>query len=297
MPKNPPLPKTGAERKAAQKPVEPTRLQKALRLNPNRDLMSRQDKEAELGRFLFIGLGGALALIIVLVLIGVVVDGFIRPSQTVARINDQTISVAQFAQRVRLERAVQVAVVNNALNDAVEQFGVDVNTAAQSVLGTEPFATYYNELGSPEVMGLRVLDDMVDQALIEQYAAANGLTVTDEQIEQKINDVIGYDPEAVALIGAEPTATTEPTSTPTPFVSPTPTTEPTATPPPSRAASPPPRPSRRSLRPPPSPPAPPMKSARTSSSASAHWSARWRNKPTSASRPCASTSATWRCKT
>jgi parvulin-like peptidyl-prolyl isomerase len=86
-------------------------------------------------------------------------------------------------------------------------------------------------------MGLRVLDDMVDQALIEQYAAANGLTVTDEQIEQKINDVIGYDPEAVALIGAEPTATTEPTSTPTPFVSPTPTTEPTATPEPTATAT------------------------------------------------------------
>ncbi len=225
-----PLPKTGAERRAAQnKPVQPTRLQRALGLNPNREQMSRQEKEAEVSRLLFIGLGAAIALIVVLLVIGLVVDGLIRPSQTVATINGQNITVSEFAQRVRLERAVQIAVVNNALNDAVERFGVDVNTAAQSVLGIEPYATYYNELNAPEVMGLRVLDDMVDERLVRQYAAANNITVTDEQIEERINQVIGYDPEAVAAIGAEPTETPEPTVTPTPFVSPTPSPEPTAT--------------------------------------------------------------------
>jgi parvulin-like peptidyl-prolyl isomerase len=74
-----------------------------------------------------------------------------------------------------------------------------------------------------------VLDDMVDDRLIENAATEMGVSVTDEDVDAYINDVIGYDPEQVALIGTEPTTTPEPTVTPTPFVSPTPTIEPTAT--------------------------------------------------------------------
>lgn len=232
-----PLPKTGAERKAAVKQVvQPTRLQKTLGLNPNRDQMSRQDKEAEAGRLIFVGIGAAIALVVLLLVVAFIVDGFIRPSQSVATVNGQNISVNDFVQRFRLERALQYNIINNALNDAVEDFGVDVNQAAQTILGTEPYATFYNEYNNAEIMGLRVLDDMVNQRLIEAYVSANNITVTDEQIDAKINEIIGYDPEAVALIGTDLTATPEPSATPTPFVSPTPsptaapTEEPTATP-------------------------------------------------------------------
>ncbi len=231
-----PLPKTAAERKATVKQViQPTRVQKMLGLNPNREQMSRHDKEAEAGRLIFVGIGAAIAVIVVLLVIAFVVEGLIRPNQAVATVNGQNISVADFTQRFRLERALQNAIVNNVINDAVEEFGVDANQAAQTVLSAEPYATYYNELNTPEVMGLRVVDDMVNQRLIEKYATENNITVTDEQIEKKINEVIGYDPEAVALIGTDPTATPEPSLTPTPFVSPTPapsatpTEEPTAT--------------------------------------------------------------------
>ncbi len=231
-----PLPKTAAERKAASKQVvQPTRIQKLLGLNPNREAMSRHEKEAEASRIIFVTLGAAIAVIVVLLVIALVVDGLIRPSQPVATINGQTLTVADFSQRFRLERALENAILNNVINDAVENFGVDADQAAQTVLGVEPYATYYNELITPEVMGLRVVDDMVNQRLIEKYAADNTITVTDEQIDAKINEVIGYDPEAVALIGADATATPEPSATPTPFVSPTPaptstpTAEPTAT--------------------------------------------------------------------
>jgi len=231
-----PLPKTAAERRATVKQViQPTRVQKMLGLNPNREQMSRHDKEAEAGRLIFVGIGAAIAVIAVLLVIAFVVEGLIRPNQSVATVNGQNISMADFTQRFRLERALQNAIINNVINDAVEEFGVDANQAAQTVLGAEPYATYYNELNTPEVMGLRVVDDMVNQRLIEKYATENNITVTDEQIEKKINEVIGYDPEAVALIGTDPIATPEPSLTPTPFVSPTPapsatpTEEPTAT--------------------------------------------------------------------
>lgn len=238
--KDTPLPKTVSERKAVkQQVIQPTRVQKALGLNPNREQMSRQEKEAEVSRLLFVGLGAALVVIVVLLVVGIVVDGLIRPSQSVAVVNGQNISVADFVQRTRLERAIQINLINNALNDVVEEFDIDAQTASQSVLGTEPYATYYNELISPEVMGLRVLDDMVNQRLVEAYAAGleTPIVISDEQIEVKINELIGYDPEAVALIGTDPTATPEPTVTPTPFVEPTPTVEPTSTPEPTATAT------------------------------------------------------------
>ncbi|MBV6435431.1 MAG: peptidylprolyl isomerase [Anaerolineae bacterium] len=225
--KSTPLPKAPAAKEAKQL-IEPTRIDRLLGRNPNQE-QTRHEREAAVQRLIVMSVVAAAVVIGILLVIAFVVDGIVRPSQNVATVSGESISVGDYQQRVRIERALQIELINDALNDIVEENGVTVDEAGNFVLQQQPYATYWSELNTSDVMGLRVLDDMVDDKLIAAAAAELGVTVTDEDVQAYIDDLIGYDPEAVALIGTDPTATPEPTITPTPFVSPTPTTEPTAT--------------------------------------------------------------------
>jgi parvulin-like peptidyl-prolyl isomerase len=196
--------------------------------DPNRE-QSHAERDAAIQRLIVMAIIGAVAIIGVLLAIAFIADAVIRPGQAVATVNVENISVGDYQKRVRIERGIHIMSINDILNDVVEENDVTVEDAGNFVLQQEPYASWWNELNTPDVMGLRVLDDMVDDRLVEAAAAELGVTVTDADVDAYVDDLIGYDPEQVALIGSEPTGTPEPTVTPTPFVSPTPTTEPTAT--------------------------------------------------------------------
>lgn len=190
---------------------------------------SRAEREHEISRLVLVVTGIALGLVGIILVLAFVINGVIRPNETVARYNDVNISGAQFQERVRIERAFINERINTALNDFVNQTGIDVNEAAQFVLGQEPFATLWNEIQIADQLGIRVLDDMIDEQIIRAEAAQRGITVSDEVIDTKINEYIGFGPQQVAAIGVDPTATPEPTVTPTPFVTATPSPTPDAT--------------------------------------------------------------------
>ena len=67
-----------------------------------------------------------------------------------------------------------------------------------------------------------MINDMVDDRLLAQEAAARNISVNEAALRQSVEEYFGFDPTQVALIGVEPSATPEPTITPTPYVSPTP---------------------------------------------------------------------------
>ncbi len=222
-----PLPKAPGARVVKQ-PIQPTRMDRLMGRDPNRE-QSHAERDAAIQRLIVMAIIGAVAIIGVLLAIAFIADAVIRPGQAVATVNGENISVGDYQKRVRIERGIHIMSINDILNDIVEENDVTVEDAGNFVLQQEPYASWWNELNTPDVMGLRVLDDMVDDRLVEAAAAELGVTVTDADVDAYVDDLIGYDPEQVALIGSEPTGTPEPTVTPTPFVSPTPTTEPTAT--------------------------------------------------------------------
>lgn len=197
---------------------------------PGGEYTSHAQREEIMQRRVVIGVGAALTLVAILIAAVFIWQALYIPGQSVATVNDDNIGVIEFQDRVRLERAIIIEQINNVLNDYMEQQGTDVNAASQVVLSTEPFSSWWNELNIPDQMGIRVLDDMIDDRLIRDAANELGITVTEEEIDQKINELIGYDPEAVAAIGTDPTSTPEPTNTPTPLVSPTPSLTPDVTP-------------------------------------------------------------------
>lgn len=221
------------EKKAVVEPTQPVNKGLTQRLGLiTTDGKSRVERENQESRLVIIGTAITLALV-VLVLVGAfLINGLIRPNESVARYADQNISASSFQQRARIERAYLITRLNNVLNDYVELTGSDVNEVGNVILSQEPFATWWNELNIPDQLGIRVLEDMLNERIIRTEAEARGITVSEEDIDTKINELLGYDPDQIAAIGTEPTATPEPTASPTPFVTPTPspTAEATATP-------------------------------------------------------------------
>jgi parvulin-like peptidyl-prolyl isomerase len=187
---------------------------------------SKAEREAVIQRYII--LGTAAALIVGLIILGVafLIDGIIVPSQAVAVVNGQTITVSDFETRVRLERAL----INEQLNQGIalfSSFGLSRDQIIQQLQSSPPYSTYLSEIQVADTLGNRVLNEMVDDLLIRQQAEQMGITVTAEDVQNAINTYFGFDPQAGLI---DPTATPEPTASPTPFVSPTPSPVPTSTP-------------------------------------------------------------------
>jgi hypothetical protein len=147
-------------------------------------------KDANTLRALYIGLG-----IVALILAGLLAAGFaqelvLKPRAPIAAVNDIPISSSDFSKRVRF----------NWLLDS-------------------------QQLADPQGSSLKVLDQMVDEQLVREQAQQRGLTVTEGEITERIEQFFGYQrvpptpaptltPDPAFTPGPDPTATPFPTSTP-----------------------------------------------------------------------------------
>ncbi len=185
--------------------------------------VSRAEREAQLQKWVLRGVIAVAAVLALIVAVTFAIEQLIVPNQAVAVVHGVEITVREFRQEYLLERNRLLLQLNQ-----VQSAGFDFQQLAQQ----EPYKTWVSEVNVPDQLGLRVINDMVDDRLLAEEAAARNIRVDQADMRQAVEEFFGYDPTQVALIGVEPTATIEPTITPTPFVSPTPTSipEPTATP-------------------------------------------------------------------
>lgn len=230
------VPKEGA--KNVPETTSPEPVQRKPRLSKREEYRSRAEREAEIQRYVILGTGIVIGIVVIILAIAVAIDQIIVPNQVVASVNGQNINVAQFQKRVRLERVLRIQQLTSYYN-FLQSVGYPADQIGQALTQQEPYSTLYNELQIPDRMGLTVINDMVEDQLIRQAAAEQGVTVSQEQIQEQINQFFGYDPEAVATAESteEAIATVEPSPTPTPFVSPTPSPTPTITPTPEVTAT------------------------------------------------------------
>lgn len=202
-------------------PVSP----KAKQTRPPRSVRQRAVDRAVVIASIALG-----AVIVIILGIALFIEGVIVPTQPVASVGGENISVADFQQRVRYERW---------------RTGLELIPVAQSQFAREfltnsqfgPYADMYRDLQIPTQMGRKVLDRMIEALIVAQYARENGISVSPEDIEKQRFTFYGFDPDP-----STPTPTLTPTLTLTPFVSPTPTNTPTPTPEPTITVTPSPTP-------------------------------------------------------
>lgn len=190
---------------------------------------SRAEREAALNRLIQRVTAGIAGLVVFIIAAVLIYDLAIVPQLSVATVNGERITVGEFRQRVAFEQTLVIQNYQSRLSQLQQQaqaFGVDVAQLAQN----DPQITrWQNELNSIDVLGNRVIDDMVDDLLIAQEFEAQGLSLEDADVEFAQQSFFGFDPTEVALIGTPATPTLTPTVSPTPLVSPTPSPTPLPT--------------------------------------------------------------------
>lgn len=199
-----------------------------------REYKSKAEREAAIQRYIIMGTAIVLGLAALILVISIVIDQVVTPQQAVASVNGEIITVAQFRERVRLERAL----INEQINDGIallRSFGLSSEETIQQISNDPQYGALLNQIQVSDQLGNRVLNTMIDDALVRQQAAELGITVSDAEIDARIAEFFGYDPQ---LGLTEPTATPTATTSPTPFVSPTPSLTPTVSPTPTASPTP-----------------------------------------------------------
>lgn len=116
---------------------------------------------------------------------------------TVLTVNGDDITASTFGERTLFEFAITEQLARfrlQALERQAQQYGVTVQQFAQQ---DQQFQRWLEELQDPTVLGLRVLDTMGNETLLEQYAAENDITFTEEDTLAAQHRFFGYDPTIV----------------------------------------------------------------------------------------------------
>lgn len=184
--------------------------------------LARREREERLQRII-LGIAIALGVIVVGVLVyGIVHEVFIEARRPVARVGDTIITTKQFKARQRYERwmtQLQIYQYDQYLSQLNAQATPSATSPTTDTVGTDDALIQQLEMSKSSlerqlsadmanVFAGQILDRMIEEELVRQEAARRGLTVTDEEIQQRIKELLGY---------TEPSATqalTDTTTTP-----------------------------------------------------------------------------------
>lgn len=169
----------------------------------------RKRRYREQTRQLRIGVGIVAALLALLFIIAIINEYAIAPNRPVAVVRGEEISLADWQDRVRFERAQRIIFLENQL----EAFGGDVGIIQQF------YGQLMQELLDADGLGQTVLNQMVDEVIVRQAAQARDVFITPEDVDQAIAENYNY------FGGESPTPIPSPTATiePTPSITPIPT--------------------------------------------------------------------------
>lgn len=169
--------------------------------------LARQERESIQRRYLLIAAGVIFALIIGVIIFGVLNETVLKSRQPVLIVNGDTVSTHEFQVRTRYLR--QQMISNAASTFQFLQVFGDSPEARANV--ANQLTQIQAQLEPPTTMGRQVIDQLTDELLIRQEAERRGITVTDEEIEQTIQDAFGYFPNGTPT--SAPTLEVLPTST------------------------------------------------------------------------------------
>ncbi|MBA4385446.1 MAG: hypothetical protein C0410_11975 [Anaerolinea sp.] len=161
--------------------------------------MARQEKEKKQRNILLISVISILVVVVLLIAYGALSKTVLLAGKTVAKVNNDKITVEQFQKRVRYERQTLTQTYTNYYSSGFAQF-------LQSYM-----LQIQNQLDNYISFGSTVLDNMVAEKLIEQKAIELGFTVSEAEIDKEIQENFGYFVNGTPTV--TPTVEYRPTST------------------------------------------------------------------------------------
>jgi hypothetical protein len=156
-----------------------------------------------------LAVGAVLGLILLVVAIALVNEYFVIPGRPVAAVNEEPISLREWQDRVRYERAQRIIFLENQYEAFNGDVGIIQQFAGQTIM----------ELINADDIGQTTLNIMIEEVAARQAAEARGIVITDADVEQQLAESFNY------FDGESP----PPAPTPTQTVMPTPSLTPITT--------------------------------------------------------------------
>ena len=186
----------------------------------------RRRKEEEQQRLVLIGLAILGILVVGLLAWGAIQQYVIAPRAPIAVVDGTPIPTEAFQRRLAYERFS----LQNQLRQW-QQFQLQFDPKGENPFLTQQINQLAAQLSDVEGLSLQVLDQMIDEVIIREEAAKQGIVASPEEVQARIDAFFGFDRQA-AQAPPEPTPTPEPitntetiTPTATPIPTPTPMSE------------------------------------------------------------------------
>jgi peptidyl-prolyl cis-trans isomerase D len=198
--------------------------------------LARLDRERRQTRIITGIAIGVIVIVILGIAYGLLNDTLFLNWRPAVTVNGESRSIHEFQVRVRVARETLINQYMQYMQLA-QMFGLDPSSDPQM---SQSLNQITSSLDTPTTIGGQVMQDMVDDLLIRQYAKANGISVTADEVEQAAQKALNYYPSGTPMPTMTPTelvyATLDATqlalitATPTPTVGPTATLAPSMTP-------------------------------------------------------------------
>jgi hypothetical protein len=167
----------------------------------------RQRKQQEQLRTIRIGaiiIGILLASVILFALVN---EYIISPQREVATVADERITLQEWQDRVQYERAQRIMNLEDQLAMVNNDVGMVQQFSGQTI----------NELRDYETLGENVLDTMARERVVLQALKDRGIEITDEEIQQRIEETYNYFGGESPPLNPTPTDEPQPTPSVTPI--------------------------------------------------------------------------------
>ena len=129
-------------------------------------------KQAEQTRQVRLGVAVVGGLLLLVFLAAAINELFIAPNRPVAVINEENISLRDWQDRVKFERAQRIILLENQLEAFQGNVGVVQQFAGQAI----------NDLLQSELLGQNALNQMIDETVIRQAAENANITKTADEV-------------------------------------------------------------------------------------------------------------------
>ncbi|HMV28046.1 MAG TPA: peptidylprolyl isomerase [Anaerolineales bacterium] len=163
--------------------------------------VARLERELQQTRLILYTFFGILGVVAVLLIYGWLDVNYLQLNRAVATVNDNKIVLKDFEARTRLRRQ-QLIDNYNQYTQYQQYFGMDMSSQLNSI---------ETQLNTPELVGTSVLDAMIDEEIIRLEAEKRGITVSEEEIDKKMEEGFNFYPNGTPTPSLTPTPADLPT--------------------------------------------------------------------------------------
>src|SRR5512133_1508655 len=151
--------------------------------------LARLEREQIQRRNLLIGVSAALILVVGVIIYGILDQSIFQYNRTVATVGTDKITQGEFQGRVRYARYQLVQQYDRTLQMAQMFGGLSSDNGSYF---TNSLNQIQSQLDNATGLGDSVLAAMIDERVIEQEAVSQGISVSDAEIEDAIQEAFGF---------------------------------------------------------------------------------------------------------